>query len=50
MTAKTESDYDTSNWRDLLFVSVAAFMYLVIVAEISIVQTYLQLCEEDYLW
>lgn len=34
----------------ILFVSLAALMYLVIVAEISIVQTYFLLCDEDYRW
>ena len=34
----------------VLFCTVCAVIYLVIIAEISIVQTYLQLCEQNYKW
>lgn len=34
----------------MVFSCICAQIYLIIVAEISIVQTYLQLCEEDYRW
>ena len=46
----SESDFDTSQWATILFVSLASLIYLIIVAEISIVQTYLLLCSEDYRW
>jgi len=48
--AQSGSDFDTTQWSTIIFVTVAALMYLVIVAEVAIVQTYLQLCEEDYRW
>ena len=47
---KDLADFDTSQWGAVLFSSICALIYLVIVAEISVVQTYLQLCEEDYRW
>lgn len=47
---RDSADFDTSQWGAVLFASICALIYLVIVAEISIVQTYLQLCEEDYRW
>ena len=50
MVAQTDTDFDTSQWATILFFCLAAFMYLVIIAEVAIVQTYLQLCEEDYKW
>ena len=50
VVAQSDSDFDTSQWASILFVSLAALIYLVIVAEISIVQTYLLLCQEDYRW
>lgn len=48
--AQSGSDFDTSQWGTIVFCSLAAFIYLVIIAEVAIVQTYLQLCEEDYKW
>ena len=48
--AESDFTFDTSQWPIIMFVSVAALMYLVIVAEISIVQTYFLLCDEDYRW
>ena len=50
-TVKAQSDdFDTSQWTSVVFSCICAQIYLIIVAEISIVQTYLQLCEEDYRW
>ena len=50
VVADSGSDFDTSQWATITFFSLAALMYLVIIAEVAIVQTYLQLCEEDYKW
>ena len=50
VVAQSASDFDTGQWATILFFSLAAMMYLVIIAEVAIVQTYLQLCQEDYKW
>ena len=34
----------------MVFVALAFVLYVVIVAEVATVQTYLQLCREDYRW
>ena len=39
-------DYNTA----MIFAMVAFILYIVIVAEVAVVQTYIQLCREDYRW
>ena len=34
----------------MVFVTLAFVLYVVIVAEVAAVQTYIQLCREDYRW
>ena len=34
----------------MIFITVAFLLYTIIVAEVATVQTYVQLCREDYRW
>ena len=45
-----QDDFDTSQWASVIFSCICGTSYLIIIAEIAVVQTYLQLCEEDYNW